>query len=238
MVQIICAWLKECDILHKSRTVSAQINEGKNKLVNCLEQWCFSLIQWADVLLYCVKWKNSSLTLAAGLPFQTSSSALFQSGYHTPMLVLDNTNFGIGKSSPPRPSLTCSIFLHVSFSCTLPHTYHVIQMKNVKGRPPGYSMPGQRKIFPSSSMRHSVQSVLCPTHISQLLDRHVLGWFQGSACCSAHWSPIQGNPHQPTQFCRCKKCWNIIVLLRWSLGEFIRGRKACFMYFPKRFCGE
>lgn len=68
----------------------------------------------------------------------------------------------------------------------LPHTYQFAQMKNVKGRPPGCSMPGQRKIFPSSSMRRSVRSVLCPAHISQPLDRHVLGWLQGSACCSAH----------------------------------------------------
>lgn len=79
-----------------------------------------------------------------------------------------------------------TVSLCLSLSCTLPHTYQFAQMKNVKGRPPGYSMPGQRKIFPSSSMRHSVQSVLCPTHISQPLDRHVLGCLQGSACCFAH----------------------------------------------------
>lgn len=103
-------------------------------------------------------------------------------------------------------SLTYSLCLCVclSPSCPLPHTYQFAQMKNVKGRPPGYSMPGQRKIFPSSSMRRSVQSVLCPTHISQPLDRHVLGRLQGSACCSSHWSPIQGNLHQPNQFHRCK----------------------------------
>lgn len=83
-------------------------------------------------------------------------------------------------------SYLLTVPLCLSFSCTLPHTYQFAQMKNVKGRPPGYSMPGQRKIFLSSSMRCSVQSVLCPTHISQPLDRHVLGWLQGSACCSAH----------------------------------------------------
>lgn len=89
-------------------------------------------------------------------------------------------------------------------TCTLPHTYQWAQMKNVKDRPPGYSMPGQRKIFPSPSMRCSVLSVLCPTHISWPLDRHVLGWLQGSACSCTHWSPIQGNLHRSNQFHRCK----------------------------------
>ncbi len=83
-------------------------------------------------------------------------------------------------------SLAHCVSVCVCLSCTLPHTYQFARMKNVKGRPPGYSMPGQRKIFPSSSMRRSVRSVLCPTHISRPLDRHVLGRLQGSACCSAH----------------------------------------------------
>lgn len=56
------------------------------------------------------------------------------------------------------------------------------------------------KSSPSSSMRR----MFCPTHISQPLDRHVLGRVQGTACCSTHCSLIQGNLHQPNQFCRCK----------------------------------
>lgn len=121
--------------------------------------------------------------------FQTTSSALFQSGYHTPLLVLDNTNLLEEEKHNSLPPFF--LLVHVSgvsrrLPCTLPHTYHLIHMKNVRGRPPGCSMPGQRKIFPSSSMRHSVPAALGPTHISPLLDRHVLGRLQGSACCSAH----------------------------------------------------
>lgn len=65
----------------------------------------------------------------------------------------------------------------VAFSCTL-HTCRFMQMKNVKGRPPGCSTPGQRKIFLSSSTSHSVQRARRPTRISQSLDRHALGWLQ------------------------------------------------------------
>lgn len=72
------------------------------------------------------------------------------------------------------------------FNACYPTHNEFARMKYVKGRPPGYSMPGQRKIFPSSSMSRSVRSVLCPTHISPPLDRHVLGRLQGSSCCSAH----------------------------------------------------
>lgn len=50
---------------------------------NCSAQWCFSLLRWGDMLPYCAEWKNSRLTLAAGLLFQTTLSTLFQSGYHT-----------------------------------------------------------------------------------------------------------------------------------------------------------
>lgn len=104
----------------------------------------------------------------------------------------------------PTWLLCVCVRLSLSLSCSLPHTNQFSQMKNVKGRPPGYSMPAQRKIFPSSSMRCSVQSMFGPTHISQPLDRHVLGWVQRRAYCSTHCSLIQGNLHQPNQFCRCK----------------------------------
>lgn len=100
-------------------------------------------------------------------------------------------------------SLTHLLTASLCLAWTLPHTHHV-QMKNVRGRPPGYSTPGQRKISLSSSMRCSVQRVLCPTHISLPLDRHVLGQFQASACSSICWIPVQGNLYQLHQFYRCK----------------------------------
>lgn len=72
------------------------------------------------------------------------------------------------KSIIISPPLSLSLFLSHLLTVSrahLPHTYQFSQMKNVKGGPPCSSMPGRRKISPSSSMRHSVQGALSRSHI-------------------------------------------------------------------------
>lgn len=103
------------------------------------------------------------------------------------------------------PSPTWSLCVCVCVSLFLSHGFYPTQTNFHRwkmSRADHLAIPCllRGKSSPSSSMRR----MFCPTHISQPLDRHVLGRVQGTACCSTHCSLIQGNLHQPNQFCRCK----------------------------------
>lgn len=80
-------------------------------------------------------------------------------------------------------SVRVDCYPHVcnNVECVLPHTFKPMQMKTVKTRPPGWAMPGQRKIFPVG-----INEAQCPAHVSPPLHRHARGWLRGSVSCSAH----------------------------------------------------
>lgn len=101
--------------------------------------------------------------------------------------------------SLPSVRLIHSPSVCVDFPYTLPHTVNIMQMKNVKARPPGWTMHGQRKISPVC-----INEAQCPAQVSPPLHGQARGWLWGSAACSAHSGSPQGNLHQDNQFCRCK----------------------------------
>lgn len=89
--------------------------------------------------------------------------------------------------SPP----VCADFPYAS-----PYTFNIMQMKNVKARPPGWAVPGQRKIS-----LVCINEAQCPARGTSALHRHA----RGCASCPAHSGSTRGNLHlhQVHQFHRC-----------------------------------
>lgn len=104
---------------------------------------------------------------------------------------------------------TCSLCLSVcaSLSCTLPHTYRFAQMKNVKGRPPGCSMPAQRKNLPVLiNEAQCAEHALSHSHITAI--RQACAWLAAGHCLllrslKVSFRVIDTNP---TNFTGAKMC--------------------------------
>lgn len=150
--------------------------KGRRNWTNCSAQWCFSLLRWGDMLPYCAEWKNSRLTLAAGLLFQTTLSTLFQSGYHTHLcwfwtaqtLEKEKHNSLLSQSFA---ACLCRFLLHI--------THMPLHANEKMSRADHLATP--RLVRGKSSCLHQRATVcwaLCPTRISRSLDRHALGWLQ------------------------------------------------------------
>lgn len=154
-------------------------------------------MQRADALLHRAEPRNCRLPLAAEPLFQTTSSALAVWSPYT------SAGFGHRRRlkkekhhSLPSLCLIHSPSVRVDFPCALPHTFKPIQMKNVKARPPGWAMPGQRKISPVC-----INEAQCPAHVSLPLHRHAWGWLGAAPPALL----TRGNLHQVNQFPRCER---------------------------------